>query len=415
MKNGTLQLKESCTITSVCGIKIIGNPDNGAIIGLDPEGEAFIQDIKNSSNINLNKLSQNQSMLLQALHEGDFLSGQDDVVVKKGITSAYLHVTSRCNLTCSGCYSYENKRNHKPDLATEEIKSIIDNLADSGLRTLTISGGEPFLRNDMIEILRYAKEERNIERIGCITNGTLDINQYIEASKYLTRLSISLDSSKKETACVRPKEVFDTVVEKIIELKKHGVEVAIIFTLHKNNMSNALEMTALATELGVPFSFSPLTVIEFDREKIDAAFDDDSYDTLFNSLESELEGLPINDTALCDELSCSLACGAGKTGVSISSDGGIYPCHMFNGMEDFKIGNALTDCIYNVVNSESNELLTITVDDVEQCKDCDVRYLCGGGCRFRGYALYGSVKKYDRFCSSYHKNIIKTINNMLGA
>ena len=74
------------------------------------------------------------------------------------LQSAYLHVTHHCNLNCIGCYSAVDARNARRDLTLDELRGIIDALADAGCRHLVISGGEPFLRDDLPAIVAYARE-----------------------------------------------------------------------------------------------------------------------------------------------------------------------------------------------------------------------------------------------------------------
>lgn len=59
------------------------------------------------------------------------------------------------------------------------MKRLIDQLHKCGVEEIVISGGEPFIRNDMAEILRFAKEECHIERMSVISNGTMEWNRLI--------------------------------------------------------------------------------------------------------------------------------------------------------------------------------------------------------------------------------------------
>lgn len=87
------------------------------------------------------------------------------------LQSAYLHVTHHCNLNCIGCYSAVDARNARRDLTLDELRGIIDALADAGCRHVVISGGEPFLRDDLAAIVAYVRE-RGIDSVDVLTNGT---------------------------------------------------------------------------------------------------------------------------------------------------------------------------------------------------------------------------------------------------
>jgi len=89
-------------------------------------------------------------------------------------------LTYRCNFKCQHCYvpmSYRKRsevrsqRSEGKELKTKEVFSILNQLADIGCFYLGFTGGEPFLREDIIEILRYARK-RGFETI-IYTNGSL--------------------------------------------------------------------------------------------------------------------------------------------------------------------------------------------------------------------------------------------------
>src|SRR4051812_3323672 len=75
-------------------------------------------------------------------------------------SSAYLHVTHRCDLACQHCFQTEDTHPEDTDLTREEIAQVLDQLAGMGVLLLTITGGEPFLRRDLMEILKDAQYRR---------------------------------------------------------------------------------------------------------------------------------------------------------------------------------------------------------------------------------------------------------------
>ena len=168
---------------------IIGNFTNGVVIGLDSIGESLINRIYNGEEILENNLSPDELILFNELKSSSFFSDSN----QRNIDSAYLHITSHCNLKCKGCYSLEDERNKKVDLSFEEICSILKNLKIAGMKNLVLSGGEVFLRKDIKEILSFAKNNLKIENILAITNGTLDLNTYKSCQGLIDVLAVSID------------------------------------------------------------------------------------------------------------------------------------------------------------------------------------------------------------------------------
>ncbi|MBU7028158.1 MAG: 4Fe-4S cluster-binding domain-containing protein, partial [Theionarchaea archaeon] len=73
----------------------------------------------------------------------------------KAPNSIVWDVTSRCNLKCKHCYvEAESQKTEEP--STEEAKAIIDQMKKAKVFTLSFSGGEPLLRDDLFELLEYA-------------------------------------------------------------------------------------------------------------------------------------------------------------------------------------------------------------------------------------------------------------------
>jgi len=407
---GKLTLSKHCRMMTICGIKMIGNIATGGFIGLDQEGEDFIRYLYNNKELDVEGLTQNTMMLLQALHDSGCFSHTDPEV---RVGSAYLHVTSHCNLQCPGCYSIEADRNTKTDMTLNQVKSIIDRLATIGVQKLVISSGEPFLRSDLLHIIRYAKEEAGMTGVACITNGLAPMESYRKAGKYLDRLAFSLDSHNEASAVIRPAHIVAPMLDKIRELKKVGVPVSIIFTLHKVNFDHMGEMEALAYSMGVPFNFSVLSVAKVDKHTAHLVLEDTHFDHMRDEITAGKGDVLSDIEALGNELICKPLCGAGRKTISISSDGGVYPCHMFNGYHEFYIGNALTDDIDILLRGIGNTFGHMTVDDIEGCAECNVSYLCGGGCRFRGYAATGATNCCDTMCRVAYANVEHGITRLM--
>ncbi len=89
---------------------------------------------------------------------------------KGSLLRVMFELTYRCNFKCRHCYVPESFR-EKRELKTKEVFSILDQLADIGCFYLGFTGGEPFMRKDIIQILCYAKK-KGVEII-IYSNGSL--------------------------------------------------------------------------------------------------------------------------------------------------------------------------------------------------------------------------------------------------
>ena len=395
-------LNEKIIDFSVNGVRILGNPSNGAIIGIDNvAGDDLDQILTKTATV---EQIERQAELLQELQKNSYFSQSEN-----SLDSAYVHLTSACNLHCLGCYSFESERNKKDMLSTEQECFILKNLRQSGVHTLILSGGEPFLRKDIVEILRYAKETLGFPNVIIASNGTLPIENYMKCTPFIDLLSFSIDGYAENVVYLRDPGIMPKIKENL-EVLKGLVNLSMIVTLHRKNLNDISEYIKLSNRLQIPFSISLFTASVNDPIFKDFVLTDENYATLETMYEC-FDNVELSDSALEGSLGCRNACGAGKTMVSISSTGDIYPCHMLQ-MDEFKIGNALTDNIAEAVSRGA--LYTATVDSISDCDGCEYKYLCGGGCRYRSYAYFnGDMNRADKCCGTYKRSFAKRFDQLL--
>lgn len=399
------KLNENCIQFDALGVHMVGNPNSHVLFGLDEEGYDLILRLFNGCELDINSLGVSQLELLNALKESGLIN--DDLETEHNRT-AYLHITSHCNMNCVGCYSRFTRDDHSPDvMQTDDILRIVDKLCEAKVSSIVISGGEPFLRTDIIDILRYIKNKNEIKHVSCISNGKINVRRYQQTSTYIDCLSFSLDGYSKEASFLR-KESFDNVIEAINLLKGTYGSLEIIFTIHRKNYMYTREMAELAQILGVEHSFSLFTTAHSDE----TAELEISEDILESFIQYAIQNnMHITDTPLDRSLGCSVCCGAGRSLISISADGEIMPCHMFYDKK-FSLGNALHDDISQIFRSRTMPFFS--VDKKTKCKNCEVKYLCGGGCLFRSYLASGNLEDTDPLCPMYFQGIEDTVRMLIG-
>ncbi len=388
---------------AIDGIEMIGNNRTGSLIGLDNNGVAFVSEILADKSP---EITEGLEPLYQALKTGRFFKGNTEK--ENRILSAYFHVTDRCNFHCVGCYSYVNERNCKIDLSFEQICYELDELSENGVGLIVISGGEPFIRDDIDQICKYAKSLGMITRI--ITNGTMPHDRYKKAIPYLNQISVSVDGYNENVSFIRDKGTMPKVIETVKMLKNEGAAVNLVFTLHHLNSSYLNEYRMLAESLGVTHNFSILTTSSDDEALADYVLNKEDFDKVNEYLKQHRA--IITDSALESEgLACKTRCAAGKMMVSIAADGTVYPCHMLH-VDELKLGNLICTKLRDIVFSESNPFLNLDIHSIEDCKICKYGYLCGGGCRARSYLSRGSIYKNSDICEMSYKDLDKKFTRL---
>ncbi len=365
--------------------KYICNFNNGAMVSLDEEAERILGADYKEAIRSEKDFKDNQEFWTELDELGYF----DEV--ENPLASAYLHVTNICNLNCVGCYSFDRTRNCKDKLSLENMKHIIDELHANGVEAITVSGGEPMIRTDLVEIVAYAKEV-GIETINVITNGTLYDEEKLKALKpYINTLAISIDGYSYEAPrFIRDEGTFPKVVTYIRNAKELGMQLCMLPTLHHYNIEHVEDYLKLSQELQVPISFSLMTcsneLAEYIPTEENLKFMVDFF------LDYMKHGtVPLEDYS---SLEAKKHCGAGESIISVTAEGDVYPCHMMHDTET-KMGNLLETSLEDIIRSAKK---LPAVEQIHKCSNCNVKDVCGGGCKARALLVNGSLETPDPYC-----------------
>lgn len=375
------------------GVDIIGNIDNGSYCGLSSQGSKIVEKISNGDSLTIVDKLQNKE-LIKFLEKSGFFSSLMD----RKIPSAYLHVTNKCNLKCIGCYSEVNTRNTIDDLSLESIKLTLHKLNKIGTEYLVISGGEPLIRKDLYEILKYAREEVGFKYIVILSNGMLLTEETaMKLSQVVDEYSISMDAFNETCpSYIRGDNIFNQLKEAIVIAKRYFKAVNILPTLHRKNIDNVLDYLELANSLNVNISFSILTC-NIDSVTADLIPMRNQLEVLgLKFIPGEQLVLKKNDVNEFSMTACT-KCGIGEEIISVAADGKVYPCHMCH-VDELSLGNICDEEVENILQNRSELLEGVNVDEIEECNKCRYRYLCGGGCRARAYLNTKSLLKPDPYC-----------------
>ncbi len=171
---------------------------------------------------------------------------------KKPIPVTVWNTTSRCNLKCVHCYADAGARK-VGELSTQEAKSFIDDLAKMHVPVLLLSGGEPLMRGDIIELIEYAKS-RGLH-VSLSTNGTLIDEETAEklAKAGVDYVGISLDGVEETNDRFRGlKGAFQKAMEGLMNSSSAGILTGIRFTVTKFNLKDVPEVIDLLVENEIP-------------------------------------------------------------------------------------------------------------------------------------------------------------------
>ncbi|MBN1385152.1 MAG: radical SAM protein [Elusimicrobia bacterium] len=162
-------------------------------------------------------------------------------------------ITERCNKKCLYC---SIGKNPSEELTTEQIFSVIDELARLGTVAVSFTGGEPLLREDIGKIIDYASGKGLQTKIN--SNGSL-VKDKINDIKNLNRLNLSFEGPPEIHNSLRGRGSYEQVIEAAEAAVKNGIKLSFYTVLTKVNIDSIDFILKKAKEFNTNVYFQPAT------------------------------------------------------------------------------------------------------------------------------------------------------------
>ncbi|MFQ5672518.1 MAG: radical SAM protein [Nitrospinales bacterium] len=326
------------------------------------------------------------------------------------------NLTKRCNLNCAHCYLDADFRGglRTDELNTQECFRVIDQIAEVNPNAfLILTGGEPLLRPDIYEIIRYAADKKFMVVLG--TNGTM-INDVIAkkikaAGTHGVGISIdSMDPAKHDTfrgvdkAWKNSMKAFDI-------LNETGVDFLLQMSVSDMNYTEIPEVVAFAEKVGA-IAFNLYFLVCTGRGQGNTDISNEAYEQALKTLyrlQMEYKGRLMinskcapqykrvvyeNDPDSVYTRTYSGGCPAGTHYSRISPEGNLTPCPF------------IAESVGSLKTSTFKELWTEAPlmrelrnrKNLEgKCGTCEFSSMCSG-CRARAFAETGNYMAEDPSC-----------------
>ncbi|MBU6998547.1 MAG: radical SAM protein [Theionarchaea archaeon] len=322
----------------------------------------------------------------------------------------WLNVTNACNLRCIHCHQ-ESGPPLENELTEKEICHVISEAQELGARHMTVSGGEPLLRKDILAILAYAYD--CMEGIQLITNGTQITDEIARVLKELNvAVQVSLDGAREETQdFIRGKGSYRKVIEGLKTLVRVGAPVTVGMTLMSQNVHEMEEMAHLVKSLGISSLHFPILQMKgrAKQNESQVALEDNDLIEAFKRMKdiSKIGIVTTIEDTLRNEVEKMQRrefCGAGISMMSVSPNGNIYPCA---GLHDDRFcgGTIREQTLKDIWETGEvfSELRSLSVLDIPECGECELKYICGGGCHVDRFHDSGELKKVSPKCGVHRE------------
>ena len=338
------------------------------------------------------------------------------------------NTTNRCNLRCQHCYIHAEDTCYQGELTNAEARAMIEDLGRMKAPVLLFSGGEPLMREDLMELGRYAADLGL--RPVLSTNGTLinDDNAKELKDAGFQYIGISIDGAPATHDFFRAKEgAFDASIKGLHAARRAGLKTGVRFTLNKHNEKDLPEIFEILEREEIPrFCMDHLVyagrgeamlkqdvapdrmrdIMQYVADKtielhkkgveIEILTTDNHADGiwLYNYIK---EREPERADEVLKLLGMHGGCSAGTKFGNVDPQGNVHPCQFW---QDYTIGNVRETPFSELWNGDDPLLVQLREKEkhVEgKCASCKFNNLCGG-CRIRARAVTGNLWAEDPAC-----------------
>jgi radical SAM protein with 4Fe4S-binding SPASM domain len=320
------------------------------------------------------------------------------------------NVTRECNMKCSHCYINATEEKLANELSTQEGKDLMDQICQVSKPLLILSGGEPLLRPDIYELIKYGASKGL--KMGLGSNGSLidDIVATKLKAAGIATVSISLDSNipGQHDEFRGVAGAWEKAVNACKILRKNNILVQVNTTLTHENYNQIDDIMSLAEEIGVE-NFHLFFLVPTGRGTKIADISPQKYEAMITNTFAKVTAHKLNVRPSCAPQFMRIAkgmgldmrqwvrgCMAGLYYCRIYPNGDITPCPYL----PVKLGNTRENPFKEIwVNSPVFKALRDPKSLKGKCGECEYSILCGG-CRARAYGLSSDFIDY---CGDLHE------------
>jgi len=306
--------------------------------------------------------------------------------------SVKLEVNNACNLSCRMCY-IEKAEGVLPRV---DINRLLDEIGGIGTR-LEILGGEPLMRPDLAEIIRYAKKKARVPQVVLYTNA-LGANrdrahELGNAGLDFAIVNLISCNEKEHDTFVGMDGAWRQTIRGISCLKEAGIAVYTFTAVHSFNIHRVEETYAFVKEeLKAHALFYPY----IPQKKDDVLI-----------LDKE-QWAKVKKWILCEKNEaharfvrnfCALvgsACSGGYLVFTVKVDGTVTPCPFIS---DIRLGNIKEKSIWEIMRDRFAMNGFVEFQSLPaECRSCSYADICNGGCKAGNATLFGHYDHKDSRC-----------------
>lgn len=326
------------------------------------------------------------------------------------------HITDSCNLRCAHCYqdTYASKQLSYSQLLLiyRKYTGLLRHLNTESPYPvhghITVTGGEPFIRKDFLDLLGVFHADRKILSFSVLTNGTFIDAPMAAALRKLDAsfVQISVEGSGETNDAIRGHGVYESTVSALKHLVRERVQSFISFTAHQNNFEQFRDVARLGLDLGVSRVWADRLIPRGSGSDMEDLMLSPARTRAFFEIMHKAHGESVSSfsrtgISMRRALQFLIAggtpyhCGAGHTLITVQPDGELCPCRRM----PVRIGDLLEESLIDLYYGNDFFLALRDRSRVsEGCEQCAFSGTCRGGLKCLSYAVTGDPFKADPGC-----------------
>lgn len=331
------------------------------------------------------------------------------------------HITGKCNLRCKHCYRTEGD---VQPLKYEDVIAVIEqykvllkhynkihNIKSRG--HINITGGEPFIRDDIKQILGYLGENRSLFSYGILSNGSFidDDMMVVLRDTDVSFVQLSIDGDPRMHDSLRKEGDYKRVMETGKTLEMNRIRTYISFTANKENYKYIPKVAKKCRKNKITKLWSDRIVPIGNGEELkDLVITADILPDYLKTMKKAQGGffsklfypktkVTMNRALQFLEGGNMYKCSAGQSLITVDEFGNIMPCRRM----PVVCGNIFENTLEEIYFNEDVFKFLRRETVPKACSGCLYKYFCSGGAKCQSYAEYGDFYHADYACPLNNK------------
>lgn len=331
----------------------------------------------------------------------------------------WFSATEECDLHCKFCFA-DSRKKLPDELSTQEVFRLLDNIAEAGTVNMSLGGGEPTLRRDLLDIVRYATREKRM-MVALNSHGQHIDRKLARQLKWagITQVKVSTDGLKESHEWNRGPGTWDKCISALKACRDENIQsVIFICTVSQVNMEEVPRMTRMCMDMGIDIALVQLLPLGRGKAFRDLMLTREQTEKWQKELfelqkvygwtriqfenryqmpdDEQCMGICLDSERPCGFYDYSVGCISGIWQYCIGATGKVVVGDVI--CPELEIGDLRTQKLSDIWQNSRLTTLLRNRDNLKgKCGECEYRYLCGG-CRRTAYAMTGDILAEDPQC-----------------